>query len=298
MTIFHAGSLAAPFGDAESQFEQETGIQVSREAKGSVGSMKKITEQGRKADVLGVSDFRLIRDSMVPKFADWYTIFTTNAMAIAYTADSKHADQFSKDNWWEILSKEDVTVAHSDPAVDPNGYRSVMAMQLGAIPLSGEKLYDDSTVKAMEDVATVPSGTETNMIGQLEAGKLDYAWEYASAGANHDVEVLSLQPAVDLSRATAKYAAHYAKAEVKAAGNTYTGAPIAYGMCVPSVAEHPDLGARWVEYMITDPGRKILTDNGLRPVSPAVVPKADADSVPDTVMSNATAEESLGPMTL
>ncbi len=80
MTIFHAGSLSAPFGDVETKFESNHDVQVNREAKGSIGSTKKITNLGRSADVLGVSDYRLIRDMMVPEYAKWYAVFATNAM--------------------------------------------------------------------------------------------------------------------------------------------------------------------------------------------------------------------------
>ena len=295
-TIFHAGSLAAPFEAAEPKFEETYGVEVNREAKGSVGSTKKITQQGRSADVLGVSDFRLLRDMLVPKYGDWYAIFATNAMAVAYTEDSKYVDEFTRDNWWNVLARDDVSVAHSDPAVDPNGYRSVMAMELGAIPFEGETLYDESTATKMKENAKITSGTETNLISQLRSGKLDYAWEYASAGASHDVQVLDLQPHVDLSKATATYARHYAKADVKAGNTTYTGAPIAYGITVPSVAEAPGPGAKWVEYVITKPGEQILKENGFTPVEPAVTTNADA--VPERVAKHAEKKDSLGPLTL
>ncbi|MFB6166611.1 MAG: extracellular solute-binding protein [Haloarculaceae archaeon] len=298
MTIFHAGSLSATFEDAQSKFEDENGVTVKREAAGSVSSMKKITNQGRKADVLGVSDFRLLRDDFLPDYANWYSVFTTNAMAIAYTKDSTGADEIGTDNWWEILARDDVTFAHSDPAADPNGYRSEMAMQLGKTPFEGERLYDDSTYQTLTDKAKVPTGTETDLIAQLHSGKLDYAWEYKSAGASHDVEVLDLQPAVDLSKATSKYADHYAKAEVHAGDNKYTGAPIAYGITVPSNAEHPDLGAKWVEFMVSAEGRSIVKDNGLQPVNPAIVPQAHKGKVPGGVMSHAEAKSALGPIQL
>ncbi|WP_254545618.1 extracellular solute-binding protein [Halomarina pelagica] len=298
LTVFHAGSLAPPFSAAEPKFEEKYGVQVNREAKGSVGSTKKITEQGRKADVLGVSDFRLIRDMMLPKFADWYAVFATNSMTIAYTDDSVGADEVSSENWWEVLLRDDVRFAHSDPAVDPNGYRSVMAMQLGAIPFQGETLYDEATSKELIEKAAIPAGTETELIGQLEAGKLDYAWEYTSVEATHDLNTVDLQPSVDLSKATATYADHYAKATVEAGGTTYTGAPIAYGITVPSVAQAPDLGAKWVEYMVTEPGQEILRNSGFDPTSPAVVPKSAESNVPERVMSHAEAKESLGPLEL
>jgi molybdate/tungstate transport system substrate-binding protein len=298
LTIFHAGSLAPPFSAAESKFEKEYGATVNREAKGSVASTKKITEQGRKAGVLGVSDFRLIRDRVLPDYGDWYTIFTTNAMSIQYREDSPGADEISKDNWWEVLSRDDVVIGHSDPAVDPGGYRSVMTMQLGKTEFDGEKLYDDATYQKLRDNSTVPTGTETNLEGQLKAGKLDYVFYYQSISSTAELPWIDLQPEVDLSKATAKYAKHYAKAEVETDSGTFTGAPIAYGMTVPGVTDTSELGAKWVEYMASDAGKQILKDKGLQPVSPIVVPKSGQDAVPDRVMEVAEAKSSLGPLEL
>ena len=298
MTVFHAGSLSPPFSQVEKDFEEKFGVDVQREAKGSVGSTRKITDQGRKADVLGVSDFRLIRD-MMDEYADWYGVFVTNAMAIAYTGDSAGADEFTKENWWNVLTRDDVNVAHSDPAIDPNGYRSVMAMKLGAVPFQGETLYDQQTAKALRDQAKVTSGTETDLIRQLESGALDYAWEYASAGATHDnLNTLVLQPHVNLAKATAEYAKHYAKAEVEAGGQTYTGAPIAYGITVPSVAENPEAGAQWIKYVTQGDGVDTMTQNGFTMVSPMVVPASAESAVPSGVMEDAAAQETLGPLEL
>ncbi|WP_158055508.1 substrate-binding domain-containing protein [Halorussus halophilus] len=296
MTIFHAGSLAPPFSAAEPKFEDEYGVQVNREAKGSVDSTKKITNIGRKADVLGVSDFRLIRDMVVPDYGSWYAIFATNAMSLQYREDSPGADEISEDNWWEVLARDDVTIGHSDPAADPGGYRAVMAQQLGKEKFEGERLYDEQTYQKLRENSTVPTGTETKLEGQLKAGKLDYAFYYRSIASTSDMPKIDLQPEVDLSKFSTKYAEHYAKATVEAGGNTYKGAPIAYGITVPSVAKAPDLGARWVEYMITDPGHKILKNKGLIPKQPAVVTK-DGD-VPDRVAAHAEAKTSVGPLEL
>ncbi|MFC7167432.1 extracellular solute-binding protein [Halospeciosus flavus] len=296
--IFHAGSLAPPFSAAEPKFEEKTGIQVTREAKGSVASTKKITQQGRKADVLGVSDFRLIRNRVLPEYGDWYSIFATNAMSIQYREDSPGADDISKDNWWEVLSRDDVTIGHSDPAVDPGGYRAVMSQQLGAIEFDGKKLYDDATYQKLRENSVVPTGTETNLEGQLKSGKLDYVIYYQSISASADMPWIDLQPEVDLSKATSEYAKHYAKAKVETDSGTFTGAPIAYGLTVPSVAESPSLGARWVEYFATEPGMQVLKDKGLQPVSPIVVPESGKDAVPERVMKHAKAQQKLGPMEL
>lgn len=298
MTIFHAGSLAPPFSAAEPTFEEETNVDVTREPKGSIASTKKLTEQGRTADVLGTSDFRLIRDLVVPEFGEWYAVFTTNAMSIQYREDSPGADEISAENWWEVLSRDGVSIGHSDPAVDPGGYRAVMAQQLGAIEFEGERLYDDATYRKLRENSEVPTGTETNLEGQLESGELDYVFYYQSISASSDLPWVDLQPEVDLSKATNAYAEHYAKATVETDSGTYTGAPIAYGMTVPSVAESPDLGARWVEYFATEGGRAVLEEKGFQPVSPIVVPKAGESAVPERVLEHAEARETLGPLEL
>jgi molybdate/tungstate transport system substrate-binding protein len=296
MTIFHAGSLAPPFGAAEPQFEDEYGVAVEREAQGSVASTKKITAQGRSADVLGVSDFRLIRDRVVPDHASWYAVFATNAMSLQYREDSPGADEIGRDNWWEILSRDDVTVGHSDPAIDPGGYRAVMAMQLGAERLDGERLYDEETLQKIRENMTVPTGTETKLEGQLESGKLDYALYYRSIATQSGMPFVDLQPHVDLSKLDATYAEHYAKATVSAGDTEYVGAPIAYGVTVPSAAEAPERGAQWVEYVITDPGQRILKEAGLIPKKPAVVTKGS--DVPARVAERAEAKSSVGPLEL
>jgi len=298
MMIFHAGSLAPPFSEAQPQFEDEYDADVTREAKGSVDSKNKITQQGRNADVLGVSDFRLIRDDVVPDYGDWYVVFTTNSMSIQYRDDSPGADEISKDNWWEVLSRDDITIGHSDPAVDPGGYRAVMTQQLGKEEFNGERLYDEATYQALRDNSVVPTGTETNLEGQLESGELDYVFYYQSISSTAEKPFIDLQPEVDLSKANSEYADHYAKAEVETESGTYTGAPIAYGMTVPSVAQSPELGAQWVEYFGTDPGRQILEDQGLTPVEPIVVPQSTEDVVPDRVMEVASAKSNLGPLEL
>ena len=298
VTVFHAGSLAPPFSDVETRFEERFSAPVNREAKGSVGSTKKVTEQGRSAGVLGVSDFRLLRDVLLPEFGDWYAVFATNALTIAYTDDSTGADEMGPDSWWEVLTRDDVMFAHSDPAVDPSGYRSVMAMQLGAIEFRGERLFDEATAGELREKALVPTGTETELFGQLRSGKLDYAWQYRSAEASRDVNTVDLQPAVDLSETSAEYAEHYAKAAVEAGGTTYTGAPIAYGVTVPSGAAAPGLGAKWVEFLLSNPGRRVLDENGFAPVEPAVVPASAERAVPESVLSHAEARDALGPLGL
>lgn len=298
MTIFHGGLLAPSFSATEPKFENEYKVDVTREVRGPVASIQRITQQGRKADVLGVSDFQYIRDRILPEFSKWYAIFATNSMSIQYREDSPGAEDISKDNWWEVLTRDGITIGHSNPAVDPSGYRAVMTQQLGAKELHGERLYDQSTYEKLRENSTIPTGTETNIQTQLESGELDYIIHYQSISARSGLPYIDLQPEVDLSKATSAYADHYAKVKVETSSGTFTGAPIAYGLTVPSNAEAPRRGAQWVEYFATEPGRKVLRNKGLVPVDPIVVPKSGQDAVPDNVMQVASAHRSLGPLEL
>lgn len=296
MTIFHAGSLAPPFSAAEPDFENRFDVDVTREAKGSVASTQKITQQRRSADVLGTSDFRLIRNRVLPDYGDWYAIFTTNSMSIQYRENSPGAEDISKDNWWEVLSRDDITIGHSDPAIDPGGYRAVMMLQLGAEEFDGERLYDESTLDTLMSNTTIPTGTEINLEWQLESGDLDYVLYYQSISATSGLPYIDLQPEVDLSQVTNEYAQHYAKAEVETKSGTFTGAPIAYGLTVPSNARAPGRGTQWVKHFATEPGQAILDEQGLAPVDPVVVPASSEDAVPDSVMDVASAQSTLGPL--
>ncbi|MFB6106285.1 MAG: extracellular solute-binding protein [Halobacteriaceae archaeon] len=298
LTVFHAGSLAPPFERLAAQFEDDHGVEVSREAKGSVYSTRKVTEQGRRADVLGVSDYRLLRDMLLPDYGSWYVVFQTNAMTVLYREDAPGADEIGTDNWWEVLSRDGVRVGHSDPAVDPGGYRSVMAMRLGAVPFRGEALYDEATRDAMVANSVVPTGTETKLVGQLESGKLDYAFNYRSVATTADLPSVTLQPQVDLSKMTADYAEHYASVTVETDSGNYRGAPIAYGMAVPDVAQSPDLGAAWVATALGETGRAISEETGFVPLETPVVPASAADAVPERVLEYATAKDSVGPLGL
>jgi molybdate/tungstate transport system substrate-binding protein len=298
ITVFHAGSLAPPMEEAEAAFEEETGIQVNREAEGSVASTQKITQQGRSADVLGVADYRLIWDQVLPQYGEWYAVFATNSMTLAYTGDSAGAGEIGPGNWWEVLSQDNVRFAHSDPAADPNGYRSVMVMMLGMMDFQGSSYYGQDTYDTLREQEIVPTGTESALFGQLQAGSLDYIFEYTSFSATEDAQFLDFEPRVDLSRTTQEFADFYAQAEVQAGGETYTGAPIAYGITVPNVAEAPGAGQRFVEFMLAQGGDDIMTNAGFGAINPAVVPESAQQSVPGSISDLVEAQQSLGPLEL
>ncbi|NYT17709.1 MAG: tungstate ABC transporter substrate-binding protein WtpA [Methanomicrobiales archaeon] len=290
--VFHAGSLTGPFEKLKAEFEAKyPNTEVLLEPAGSVDTIKKVTELQKPADVVASADYALIPQYMVPDDADWYLTFAKNQMTLAYTDKSVYASEITADNWYEILNRDGVRWAFSDPNSDPAGYRSPMVIQLA------EDYYGDATifetligehsgitasesngVWTIDATDPTPDGTKltirpksVELVQMLQAGGLDYAWEYRSVSVQNDLNYLELPEAIDLS--SVDYADDYATVQVRAvSGNgttLYVGAPIVYGVTVPKIAQHPDYGLLFVQMLIGPEGQAILTADGQPPIVPA-----------------------------
>ena len=105
----------------------------------------------------------------------------------------------------------------------------------------------------------------------VQAGGLDYAWEYRSVAVQNDLQFIELPEEIDLSAVA--FADNYATVQTEAKkgdGTTlYVGSPIVYGVTVPKIAEHPDLGVAFVEMLIGATGQEILAADGQPPIVPA-----------------------------
>lgn len=290
--VFHAGSLTGPFEKLKAGFEAKyPNTEVLLEPGGSVDVIKKVTDLDKPADVVASADYALIPQYMVPADADWYLTFAKNQMTLAYTDRSMYASEITADNWYEILSRDGVRWAFSDPNADPCGYRSPMVIQLaedyyGDATIFETLISEHSGITASESggVWTIdatnptPDGTKltirpksVELVQMLQAGGIDYAWEYMSVSVQNDLKYIILPEAIDLS--SVDYADDYATVQtraVKGDGTTlYVGAPIVYGVTVPKIAEHPDYGLLFVQMLIGPEGQAILTADGQPPIVPA-----------------------------
>lgn len=290
--VFHAGSLTGPFEKLKAEFEAKyPNTEVLLEPAGSVDVIKKVTDLDKPADVVASADYALIPQYMVPNDADWYLTFAKNQMTIAYTDQSKYASEITADNWYEILNRDGVRWAFSDPNADPCGYRTPMTIQLAEDYYKDGTLFDtlvsdhskitstgSGGVWTIDATDPAPDGTKltirpksVELVQMVQAGGIDYAWEYRSVSVQNNLKYLELPEAIDLS--SVDYADTYATVQTKAVkgnGTTlYVGAPIVYGVTVPKIAEHPDYGLLFVQMLIGPEGQAILTADGQPPIVPA-----------------------------
>lgn len=286
IVVFHAGSLSVPFAEIEKAFEEKyPQYDVQREASGSRAAARKVTDIKKAADVMASADYKVIDNLMIPKDAKFNAQFATNEMAIAYTGKAKYADQINADNWPEIFLKEGVKVGHSNPNMDPCGYRSMLVTKLAESYYKMPGLYDklfgygDSYQNGEEDKnKVIVRPKETDLLGLIEAGMYDYLYIYKSVAEQHNLNYLTLPEEVSLK--SAEFADQYKMASFQINGKkpgewiTKKGGPMVYGITVAENDKCPankEGAVLFVKFVLSDEGQAIMTKNGQGVIAPAIM---------------------------
>ena len=196
LVIYIAGSLTVPFKEAEKLYEDENpNIDVVLVISGSRDLARRISELGEYADIYASADYSLIEDMLYPEYADWYLVFARNELVLAYTDKSKYADEINSTNWFEILNRSDVKWGHSDPDLDPCGYRALIVLKLAELYYNVTGIYE--SLKKNEVIRP----KSVDLIALLESGELDYAFEYRSVAVQHNLSFVELPPQINLGYA-------------------------------------------------------------------------------------------------
>ena len=284
LIIFHAGSLSVPFKKIEQNFEAlYPKVDVLREAGGSTKMARLISEVGKPADIMASADYKVIDNNLIPEYAQWNIRFASNQLVLCYTDKSKFADTINKDNWYTILQNKDVVWGHSDPNLDPCGYRSLMVLQLAEKFYNKEGLSDKLLANRPKRNVR-PKAVE--LVNLLKTGNMDYAWEYLSVAVQHGLSYVKLNDHINLGNY--KYDPFYKQAEVKVSGKKpgtwkiKKGKSCTYGITMVKDARNPVAAAAFMEYLLSpEGGLKILKDMGQPPFIPSrVSDKETMDTLP------------------
>jgi molybdate/tungstate transport system substrate-binding protein len=278
LIIFHAGSLTVPFARMEKIFEAKyPKVDVLREAGGSTKMARMISELHKPADIMASADFAVIDKTLIPEHAQWNIRFATNQLVLSYTDTSRFADEVHADNWYEILARKGVVWGHSDPNLDPCGYRSIMVLQLAEKYYNKPGLYERLIANRPKENIR-PKSVE--LVSLLETGNMDYAWEYLSVAVQHGLKYVKLPGKINLGHY--KYDNFYKQASVKVTGKkpgtwiTRTGKSCTYGITIMKDAPNPEAAVAFLEFLM-DPngGLNILKEMGQPPFIPCRVPTAE-----------------------
>jgi len=292
IVVFHAGSLAVPFKHIKKAFEVKyPEYNVVLEAAGSRACARKIIDIGKPADVMASAAYKVIDNLLIPKYAKFNAHFATNELAIVYTDKSKYADEINSKNWPKILLRSGVKIGHSNPNLDPAGYRAMLVTKLAEIyykmPGLFKKLlgYNDFYKSGEENrKKVIIRPKETDLLGLLEAGAFDYLYIYKSVAEQHHLKYVTLPPQISLK--SAKYADFYKKVSFKISGKkpgtwiVKKGSPMIYGI---TVVQHGDKmpinkegAVKFVNFILSQAGQAIMKKDGQGPINPPVITGDDS----------------------
>lgn len=274
LVVFNAGSLGVPFRDLLGEFRRNhPGVEPRQESSGSLEAARKLTELDRIPDVLGVADSLVIPAILVPVHTGWYAAFARNAMVLLYSERSAGAREINGHNWYEVLLRPGVRTGRSDPALDPNGYRTLLVTQLAEkhyrLPGLAARL-----LQAMPRRYLRPK--EADLVALVQAGELDYAWSYRSIARSTGLRAVALPGDVDLSDPA--LGQWYAQAQVRLAGPggaadslVVPGAPIIYALTIPRRAPNRAAAEAFVRFVFSPAGKAILERNGFLTLDQPIV---------------------------
>lgn len=275
LVMFHAGSLTVPFATMEKVFEAKyPGVDLQREPSGSSKAARKVSDLKKRCDIMASADYKVIDKLLIPQYADWNIRFATNQLVLCYTDKSKYAGEVTADNWYNILARKGVVWGHSDPNLDPCGYRSLMVLQLAETYYKQPGLYD-KLIANRPIVNIRPKSVE--LVSLLQSGNMDYAWEYLSVAVQHGLKFVILPDQINLGNY--KYDTLYAGAVVRVTGKKpgtfmdIKGKSCTYGVTLIKDAPNKEAAVAFLTYML-DPagGLKVLKDMGQPPFVPCRVP--------------------------
>jgi len=232
-----------------------------------------IAEVGKPADIMASADYKVIDNLLIPDHADWNIRFASNQLVLCYTANSRYADEINKNNWYEILCRKGVVWGHSDPNLDPCGYRSLMVMQLAVKYYKVKGLYKALlSSRPLKNIR--PKSVE--LIVLLQTGDMDYAWEYRSVAVQHKLNFLQLPEKINLGSTDDND--FYKQAVVEISGKKpgtqtkKTGRAITYGVTLLRKAKNRAAALAFLNFVLDpDKGLKILKKMGQPPIIPAWV---------------------------
>jgi molybdate/tungstate transport system substrate-binding protein len=222
VTMLAAGSLNNAF---ENGLRPRVDARLQVEAHGSAEVARLVAGGSKDPDIVALADVALFDSPLDPP---WYAEFATNAVVLAYDADSEGGQRVAEaapDRWYRPLRSESVSLGRTDPDLDPLGYRTLFVLELASEHYGlGADLRE--TIPRREQLYP-----ETQLVSQFETGSVDAAVTYRSMAEDRGYDYVSLPPEIDLS--TPRFADRYATVSYELpSGKVVAGAPISYGVTV------------------------------------------------------------------
>jgi len=267
--VFHAGSLSVPFRELKNEYEKKhSSVNILLEPAGSIVCARKITELKKTCDIIASADYFVLNELLIPEYTSWSVRFATNEIVIAYHEKSHFSSEINSENWMDILSRDEVIYARSDPDADPGGYRAVMTLMLA------EKYYNipGLTEKMLAKNKDYIRPKEVDLIALIESNSIDYMFQYKSVAIQHGLSYIGLPDEINLSDPSKEDLYNSVSLDVKGSKPytkmTVKGEYINYSLSVLDNAPQRDEAIDFTCFVLSDEGLEILRKQGQNPIIP------------------------------
>ncbi|MHB8285054.1 MAG: extracellular solute-binding protein [Caulobacteraceae bacterium] len=262
VSVLYAGSLVklmeSGIGPA---FDKATGGTFVGFGGGSNGLGNQIKGKLRRADVFISASPKVDADLMGAANGDWvswYATFAKSPVVIGYNLSSRFAADLKTKPWYVVLQEPGIKIGRTDPALDPKGALTQQllthAEQVYKIPGLAQKVLG-----APQNPDQVRP--EENLVGRLQSGQIDVGFFYSTETTDLHIPYVPVGPEVAL-------------------GAQYTVTVVRDG-------ENPAGAERFVAFLLSPEGKRILREHGLDVIAPTVT--GDAKTVPPSLRPVLTA---------
>ncbi|SDV46654.1 extracellular solute-binding protein [Chitinasiproducens palmae] len=254
VNVMYAGSLVhlmeQRIGPA---FEKATGTTFRGYAGGSNKLANEIKGKLRRADVFISANPAVNKTLMGESNGDWvgwYANFAESPLLIGYNPRSRFAKTLQTERWDRALTTPGIRIGRTDPKLDPKGAYTMQLLE------EAERVYQAPGLsQRMLGAPDNPQQVlpEETLVGRLQSGQLDAGFFYSTETSDLNIPAIRLPADFDI------------KAR--------------YTVTVVNRAPNAEGAARFVNFLLSDAGRKLLRDSGVD-VLPTPVVTGDAGAVP------------------
>jgi len=267
--IFHAGSLSVAFKTIADEYESRNpGVKILMEPAGSLVCARKITELKKPCDIIASADYFVINELIVPDYASWSIRFATNEIVIAFSDKARHSKEIDSTNWIDILQRDDVIYARSDPDSDPCGYRTVMTFKLAENYYSRTGLAEAFTKKNADFIRP----KEVDLVALIESNAIDYMFQYKSVAIQHNLKYIELPDYINLGNPDKNNIYNTVSLNITGSSPgsriTARGDYINYSLSILRDAPNIKGAIDFVAFLLSPEGLKIFKESGQDPIVP------------------------------
>ena len=269
LSLLTAGPLSDAIGAAADSFGLREAVRIVHDTVPYMQFAAEAPSRDVTADIVALTEGVLVSRLVEREQATWYLRFAGNRIVVAWGDSSRHSASVDTTGWWKVLLRRDARVGRADPALDPLGVNTLIAMRL-AERATGERQLATRLLAASPPSRLHPNAD--SLTASLRAGALDYIWTYESAAQHDGLRYVSLGRSVDLgddamaeryASTTVSIPPRERADSVRAASDTtdsvvVRGVPIRYSLSIPRRSINPAVAERFIRFLFSEEGRRIL----------------------------------------